>query len=206
MRKEKLIEKYDKQVKMYENNRNNPKLARWRMKLLENAYGRVLEVGVGAGANFPYYDRQNVEITGVDFSPEMIKSAKRAASIFQVNAEFIESDIDQLIMEDNAFDCIVSTLSLCSYPNPIAILNKFNHWCRKDGNILLLEHGLSSNPLLSFTQKIIDPLHQKISGCHCDRNFNLILEESNLQVKHIERYWSDIFYLIKAKPSKESLG
>ncbi|SFB11233.1 Ubiquinone/menaquinone biosynthesis C-methylase UbiE [Lentibacillus halodurans] len=204
MKKEKLIKKYDKQVKIYENHRSNQKLAGWRNKLIKNAYGKVLEVGVGAGANFPYYNRNNIEITGVDFSSEMIKSAKRTASHFQVKAEFIQADINELVLEHNSFDCIVSTLSLCSYPDPIAALSKFNNWCHQDGIILLMEHGLSSNILLSFAQNVIDPLHTKISGCHCNRNINKIIEKSNLQVEYIESYWSDIIYLIWAKPSKES--
>ncbi|MFB4166933.1 class I SAM-dependent methyltransferase [Virgibacillus sp. JSM 102003] len=202
MKKEKLIKKYDKQVKMYESKRANQKFAELRNKLIKNAYGKVLEVGVGAGANFSYYDRNNVEITGVDFSPEMIKSAKRTASNFQMKAEFIQDDIDELIIEPNSFDSIVSTLSLCSYPDPIATLNKFNSWCREDGVILLMEHGLSSNSLLSFTQKMIDPLHTKITGCHCNRNIDKIIEGSILQVDQIERYWADIIYLIRAKPIK----
>ncbi|WP_208586870.1 class I SAM-dependent methyltransferase [Gracilibacillus suaedae] len=200
MKNEKLIKKYDKQAKMYENNRANQKLARWRNKIIKNAYGKVLEVGIGAGANFPYYDRNNVEVTGVDFSSEMIKSAKRTASHLQVKANFIQADIDELVFEANSFDCIVSTLSLCSYPAPIVTLNKFNNWCREDGNILLMEHGLSSNRFLSFGQNLIDPLHKKISGCHCNRNINEIIGNSQLQVNHIERYWSDIIYLIWAKP------
>ena len=200
MEKEKLIKKYDKQVKMYESNRSNQKLADSRNKIIKSAYGKVLEVGVGTGANFPYYDRNHVELTGVDFSSKMIESAKRAASIFQVKAEFKQEDIDELILEHNSFDCIVSTLSLCSYPDPIATLNKFNSWCRKDGLVLLMEHGLSSNSLLSFTQKIIDPLYTKMSGCHCDRNVDEIIAKSNLQVDRIERYWSGMLYLIWAIP------
>ncbi len=65
-----------------------------------------------------------------------------------------------------------------------------------------MEHGLSSNRLLSFTQKMIDPLHTKIAGCHCNRNIKEIIEKSTLQIDHIERYWSDIIYLIWAKPEK----
>lgn len=202
MEKEKLIKKYDNQVMMYERQRRNKVLADWRNKLIKQASGKVLEVGIGVGANFPYYDREQVEVTGVDFSPNMIKSAKEAASFYQVKSKFIEADVEDLIFEDNSFDSIVSTLTLCSYPNPIAILNKFNRWCRKDGIVLLMEHGLSSNRLLSATQKIIDPLYSKISGCHCDRDVSMILENSNLQVLHIERYRLDIFYLIRAKPSK----
>ncbi|MEI3614111.1 hypothetical protein [Pseudogracilibacillus sp. SO30301A] len=68
MKKEKLIRKYDKQVKMYEKNRDQATLSNWRRKLLKSAYGNVLEVGIGVGANFPFYNREKVHITGVDFS------------------------------------------------------------------------------------------------------------------------------------------
>lgn len=202
MKNEKLIKKYDKHANMYEKNRSNPTLARWRSRIIKNANGRVLEVGVGVGSNFPYYDKENVQVTGVDFSLEMIKRAKQAASDFHIYAEFLQEDVDELRFESNSFDCIVSTLSLCSYPEPVVTLSNFSNWCRKDGTILLMEHGLSSNPLLSYTQRVIDPLFQKISGCHCNRNILKIIEESKLQVERIESYWSDIMYLIWAKPSK----
>lgn len=188
MDKEKLIKKYDKHVKMYENNRNNSTLAAWRNRMIKEAYGKVLEVGIGVGTNFPYYNRENVHVTGIDFSSEMIKSAKEAASNYQINAEFLQADVDELHLEPNSFDCIVSTLSLCSYSKPTEILNNFNKWCRKDGTVLLMEHGLSSNVLLSFTQKMIDPLFRKISGCHCNRNILKMVEKSGLKVDHIETY------------------
>ncbi|WP_058307096.1 class I SAM-dependent methyltransferase [Gracilibacillus massiliensis] len=203
MEKDQRIRKYDKQVKIYENTGKNQKFNELRKKIIKNAYGKVLEVGVGAGANFPYYNKKNVEITAVDFSSEMIKSAKRAASTYQLKVEFIQNDVDKLLMEQNSYDCIVSTLSLCSYPEPIATLNKFNGWCRKDGSILLMEHGLSSNQFLSFAKKMIDPLHTKIAGCHCNRNIKKLIDESYLQVDHSERYWSDIVNLIWAKPNKQ---
>ncbi len=203
MKKEKLIRKYDKQVKMYEKNRNHETLNNWRSKLLKSAYGNILEVGIGVGANFPFYNRENVHITGVDFSQQMIKSAERLASTIQIKANFIQNDIDQLRFEENAFDCIVSTLTLCSYPEPVATLKKFNEWCKPNGTILLMEHGLSTKRLLSTTQKIINPLFKKISGCNCNRDMLAIIEQSDLQIKHVERYWQDIMCLMWAKPSKQ---
>ncbi len=118
-----------------------------------------------------------------------------------MEAELIQKDIDELDFEPDSFDCIVSTLTICSYPDPVDTLKKFNNWCRNDGNVLLMEHGLSTNPLLSFTQKVIDPLHKKITGCHCNRNIHEMIVESNLQICHTESYWSGILTLIHAKPS-----
>ncbi|QHE51562.1 class I SAM-dependent methyltransferase [Pontibacillus sp. HMF3514] len=202
MKKEKLIKKYDKHVKMYEKNLNNPTLGKWRSRLIKNAKGKVLEVGVGVGSNFPYYDKENVHVTGVDFSPEMIKSARQTARQYEIDADFIHEDVENLKVEPNSFDTVLSTLSLCSYPNPGEVLNKFNNWCEKDGTVLLMEHGLSSNVLLSSTQNVIDPLFKKVAGCHWNRNILEIVESSPLQVEHVERYWADMVYLIWAKPTK----
>ncbi|MFC4403889.1 class I SAM-dependent methyltransferase [Gracilibacillus xinjiangensis] len=201
MQKNKLIKKYNKQVKMYEKNRNNPTLAPWRREILKGLQGKVLEVGVGAGANFAFYDKASIHITGVDFSPEMLKSARKAADSHQVNTELLLKNVENLDFESNSFDHIVSTLSLCSYQNPAGVLAKFNKWCRQDGSIRLLEHGLSSNKFLSLSQKAIDPIFTKISGCHCDRDILQLVKKANIKVDRVDRYWSDIVYLIWAKPS-----
>jgi len=53
-------------------------LAEARQRVLPLARGRVLEIGVGAGANFPYYDQNIVtELVAVDASSEMIARARR---------------------------------------------------------------------------------------------------------------------------------
>jgi ubiquinone/menaquinone biosynthesis C-methylase UbiE len=52
MKNEKLIRKFDKQAKVYELRRKKRSEKKWREKLIICAKGRVLEVGVGAGANF----------------------------------------------------------------------------------------------------------------------------------------------------------
>lgn len=203
MKKDKLIRKYDKLAKKYERNRDQAVLSNWRRKLLKSAYGNVLEVGIGVGANFPFYNRENVSITGVDFSQQMIKSAKQLASTLQIKANFIQNDIDQLQFEENTFDCIVSTLTLCSYPEPVVTLNKFNKWCKPNGTILLMEHGLSTKRLLSTSQNIINPLFKNISGCHFNRDMIAIIKQSDLETDHVERYWQDIMCLVWAKPSKQ---
>ncbi|SES25314.1 Methyltransferase domain-containing protein [Gracilibacillus ureilyticus] len=201
MQKDKLIKKYDKQVRNYEKNRNNPTLAKWRRELLRDIKGNVLEVGVGAGANFAFYNKNNVHITGVDFSPEMIKSATKEADLYQLETQFLLKNVEELEFEPDSFDHIVSTLSLCSYQDPVRVLTKFNEWCRKDGSIRLLEHGISSNRFLSFTQKTADPILTKISGCHWNRDMLELVNAANIQIERVERYWSDIVYMIWAKPS-----
>ncbi|WP_077324244.1 class I SAM-dependent methyltransferase [Virgibacillus siamensis] len=202
MEKEKLIKKYDKQVDTYKRALNNRTLARWRTELLNDAHGDVLEVGVGIGSNFQFYNRENVHLTGVDFSSEMIKTARQTALSCQIDAELVQEDVETLQFESNSFDCIVSTLTLCGYANPTRVLNHFNNWCKKDGTVLLMEHGISSNRMVSNTQKLVDPLFVKAAGCHCNRNIIDIVEKSNLKIERTQSHWSDIIRLIWASPNK----
>lgn len=78
MEKRKLISLFDKQAVQYDKNRENPTQARWRKKLLSHARGEVLELAVGAGANFPFYPPE-IKLTAADFSEMMIEKAQLAA-------------------------------------------------------------------------------------------------------------------------------
>jgi len=69
------------------------------------------------------------------------------------NVQFIESDAEKIDFPKDTFDSIVSTLSLCSYRDHIRMLNNFNKWCKPDGGIYLLEHGLSSNKIFGVNNR-----------------------------------------------------
>lgn len=146
----KLIKKFDKQAKTYDRIREKEIQRKWREKLIKEAKGSVLEVAVGAGGNFPYYNSEEIgKITAVDFSPKMLEKARAAAHQYHLPVEMIESDIDQLEFAENQFDTIVSTLSFCGYPQPLKTLENLSKWCKPTGQILLLEHGISAPILYS---------------------------------------------------------
>ncbi len=171
------------------------KLSDYGEKLLKSARGDVLEVGVGAGANFPFYDRDQVKVTAADFSEEMIGIARKVAVKHGIEAEFVVEDVEKLSFPKNSFDTVVSTLSLCSYFDPVKVLNQMNRWCRKGGQILLLEHGSSSYFSISLLQKVLNPLAHTISGCHYNRDIMRIIDQWIFRSK-IERYWLNIIHLV----------
>jgi ubiquinone/menaquinone biosynthesis C-methylase UbiE len=197
---EKLIRKFDKQARMYEARRKKLTERVWREKLISCAKGRVLEVAVGAGANFHYYPK-GIELTAVDFSPEMLNKARTAAADYGMHAEFQLSDVESLSFPDNSFDTIVSTLSFCGYEDPGKVLDAFQKWCKPDGQILLMEHGISSNRLIGGMQTLVDPLFKKVVGCHFNRDIIQILQ-SKLQINRIEHYMFSAVHLVWATPNK----
>ena len=50
-----------------------------RQRLLAQASGRVLELGVGTGANFPFYSRTATEIHGIEPAGGLLSLARDSA-------------------------------------------------------------------------------------------------------------------------------
>lgn len=201
MNTEKHIKKFDKQVDVYVRMRENDKFSKYRRKIFNETEGDVLEVGVGTGLNFPYYHRVN-KLTAVDFSEPMLKEAEKEAGKYSFPVEFIHGDAETVEFKENSFDTIVSSLSFCSYKNPVELLNKFNKWCRGGGQILLLEHGLVKFKFLQVLQRAIDPLTMRMIGCHQNRDILALAAASKLEIIKVERHVLGAIYIIKAKPVK----
>lgn len=173
---------------------------KYRRRLLESAKGNVLEVAVGAGVNFQFYN-SNLEVTAVDFVPGLSEIAKQVAAKNKIKANFIIQDVESLEFEDNSFDTIVSTWSLCTYKNPLQVLNNFNKWCKPSGQILLFEHGLNGNYFLDWPLRKIDSWHMRKRGCHANTDVFKLVNNSYLLAEKVEKVLF-YYYLIWAKPNK----
>src|SRR5690349_10447184 len=76
----------------------NSQLAPYRERITSQAEGRVLEIGVGAGANLPLYTRAT-EVLGVEPHPRLLNMA--AAKIGRVPARLIEGSAESIPLEDS---------------------------------------------------------------------------------------------------------
>ncbi len=79
----------------------------WRKDAIAELCGRVLEVGVGTGANIPVYS-DVLDVTVIDFSRNMLEKA-RAKFGHRRNVTFMEMDAQDLRFPDNTFDCVLTT-------------------------------------------------------------------------------------------------
>ena len=69
--------------------------------------GKLLNLGCGHGADFLPF-RQGFELYGVDFSPEMLKFARKYAAKFDFKAELSLADVGHLPYADKTFDWAIS--------------------------------------------------------------------------------------------------
>ena len=93
-------------------------LQNYRREVVAAANGRVLEVGVGSGLNFPLYGKQVEIVFGIDPSPRLLAIARRRAAAAGVRAEFLQGSATAIPLADNTVDTVVMTWTLCSIAEP----------------------------------------------------------------------------------------
>ena len=142
---------------------------RWRKILWEKVTGEhILEVGVGTGKNFPYYPT-GVHITALDFSEDMLKQAKKKRRRNAMKIELELMDVQSLCYADNSFDTVIATFVFCSVPLPINGLQELHRVCKPGGQVLLLEHVLSSKPVMAKMMHFMNPLVVSVIGANINR-------------------------------------
>lgn len=202
------VDQFDKQVKKYEKLRDKfDKFYQFRKHLLQDVRGSVLEIAIGPGFNFDFYTDIS-KLTALDLSPKMLESAKtKWQNVSPIEGEFIVGALEGIQFPDNTFDSIVSTCSLCAYDDSVEVLNIVSKWCKPDGKIYLLEHGLSDNIVMRFFQHIFEPIHHRLLGCHCNRNIKEIINKSNLEILSLRkpRLYApiDFLYEVIARPKNK---
>ena len=95
--------------------------------------GKILDVGCGNGNLFTYLPDGKYELTGIDFSANMIMEAEKNC----MHATFLLGDAEKLPFDESTFDIIVCNASFHHYIHPDTVLNEM-HRVLKDGGKLLI--------------------------------------------------------------------
>lgn len=146
-------------------------IATLRAKVTPRAAGRVLELGVGAGANLRFYDPARVEaVLAVDPSPELRERARAAVRPDGLEVTVLDGTAEALPFDDGDFDTVVCTFTLCSVASPAAALREARRVLKSGGRLLFCEHGLSPDTGVARWQGRIEPVWKRLAGgCHLTR-------------------------------------
>jgi ubiquinone/menaquinone biosynthesis C-methylase UbiE len=110
-------------------------------------------------------------------------------------------DAEQLEFPDGSFDTVVSTLSTCTFPNPVKALREMKRVCQPDGLILLLEHGHSNFPWLARFQDRHEYQHyQEHAGCRWNQDSLDLVQSAGIRVLNSKRSILGMFHSIEAAP------
>lgn len=173
---------------------------RLRRRVFGRARGAVLEVAAGTGGNFAHYGRQ-CRVSAVDMSPRMLEIAGRRAASLGLDVELRTMDAGALEFADDTFDTVTSSLSLCTFSDPVVALREMGRVCRPAGRILLLEHGRSDREWLGRFQDRRAQAHAQPLGCHWNRRPLDLLDLAGLRVITARRTLLGVFHEIEAAPA-----
>jgi len=159
-----------------------------REKVVPQASGVVLEIGIGTGLNLPYYQAEKLEkLIGLDPSEESWELAGQRAQALDVPIEFIGLPGEEIPLDDDSIDTVLVTYSLCTIPDPVAALKGMSRVLKPGGSLLFCEHGLAPDPGVVKWQDRINPLWRKIAGgCNLHRDIPSLLEQGGFAVTDME--------------------
>jgi SAM-dependent methyltransferase len=149
-----------------------------REKVVPQASGTVLEIGIGTGLNLPYYRGDRVErLIGLDPSERSWELAKKRAAKLEFPIDFIGLPGEEIPLAGHSVDTIVMTFSLCTIPDPLAALAGMRRVLRPGGSLLFAEHGRAPDAGVRRWQDRLDrPWGAIAGGCHLNRDIPALLE------------------------------
>ncbi len=162
-------------------------LGQMRAELLAGAGGRTLELGAGTGVNLDLYPDGVEELVLVEPDPHMAKRLRERLSRSSRQAEIVEAPAERLPFESAGFDTAVSTLVLCTVPDPVAAIAELERVLKPGGRLLFIEHVRAEDPSLAGWQDRLEkPWRFLGDGCHCNRDTLATLAGSRLEVDTVE--------------------
>ena len=158
-----------------------------RSKVVPQATGEVLEIGIGSGLNLQFYDPEKVSaIVGVDPAAQMQTLARQRANDISIPVEIVAVDVKGIHAKTNRFDTIVMTFTLCSINDVIPALQEMARVLKPGGQLLFCEHGLAPDPSVAQWQHRLTPLWKPIAGgCHLDRNIPALIEAGGFIIEEL---------------------
>ena len=162
-----------------------------RSETVSAAAGTVLEVGFGTGRNLCYYGNRVQKLIGIDpldtrglpAVEERIRNSR-----FPVERVLL-AQAGPLPFEKERFDCIVTTWTLCSIPDPSAALAEMYRVLKPGGRYVFIEHGRSARPNVARWQERVNPIWRRVmDGCNLNRPIADLVTKAGFELSSLDRF------------------
>lgn len=162
-----------------------------RQETVSKASGEVLEVGFGTARNLQHYGHTVQTVTGLDpMATDGLEIVERriAEVRFPVQRTVLRAD-GELPFDTGRFDCVLTTWTLCSIPDPLVALAEMRRVLKPGGRYLFIEHGRSDRPSTSRWQDRWNPLWRHLTGgCNMNRRMDALVEQGGFRLTAMDRF------------------
>ena len=165
-----------------------PMISRMRELVVPRAQGRVLEVGIGTGLNWRFYDQRRVtHITGLDPALQMHPLAQKRMAQAGLQVELIGLSAEKIALPDASFDTVLMTYTLCTIAEPHAALLEMRRVLAPHGKLLYCEHGRAPDASVQRWQERLQPLWGPVAGgCHLGRDMPTLLRNAGFALPDLQ--------------------
>lgn len=162
-----------------------------RRELVGQARGRVLELGVGTGANLAWYGDQATEVHGIEPAESLLHLASQQARRCHhpERFHFHACGAEALPFPDQHFDTVVACLVFCTIPDAAAAAREVRRVLKPGGEVLVLEHVRHHRTGLASVQTALQPVWKPLAcGCHLNRDTATLFANAGLDISAL-RHW-----------------
>jgi len=171
-----------------------------RRRLYPFLSGRILELGVGTGANLPLY-APSVELVASDLSEPMLRRARQRP--IRAAASWVLANAQSLPFAPASFACVSASLVFCSVEHPQRALGEIWRVLQSGGWLVLLEHVRGEDGLARWLTDLLDPTWHRISSsCHLNRDTAAIVEAAGFRIVCSPRYHMGLVQIIMARKAE----
>lgn len=164
-----------------------PAVVELRARACAGLNGTVVELGFGSGPNVSLYPSEVTEVIAVEPSDLAWRLSEQHRRSSAVPIRRGGLDGQRLDLPDSSIDCVLTSLTLCTIPDPALALREVRRVLRPGGTLHLLEHGLAPDAGVQRWQRRLEPLNQKVfDGCHLTRPIDELIEGSGLLVESMQ--------------------
>jgi SAM-dependent methyltransferase len=157
-----------------------------RADLAGGAGGRVLDLGAGTGANFPYFGAAASEVHATEPDPYMRQRAVARAREAALPIVVHDAPAEALPFPDGRFDTVVAMLVLCTVADPARALAEIVRVLRPGGELRFYEHVRSPGRVAGRTQDWLAPLWRHVAaGCQPNRDTVRLIREAGLAIVRV---------------------
>ena len=166
-----------------------PEIMAFRARVVPEARGDVLEVGMGSAINLGLYDADKVnKVYGLEPSVGMRRKAQKNLARSAVDVQWLDLPGEQIPLADKSVDSIVLTFTLCSIADWKKALQQMHRVLKDDGVLLFCEHGLAPDAAVQQWQHRLTPFWRKCAGgCHLNRPVVDYLQQGGFMVQQSEQ-------------------
>ena len=126
--------------------------------------------------NLAHYPESVTRVIAIDPNTGMRRRAKRRIERSRIEVSYQTLSGERLPFGCSAFDCVVSTCTVCSIASVGDALSEAYRVIRPGGRLLFLEHGLSPDASVARWQRRLNRLQMWLGdGCRLDRNIRQLI-------------------------------